>query len=418
MRGRVFSAILAAVFTDSTGVSAASAQKVGFLPEPPGIPAFAERPRFQTGDEALAQDAREYARRNGVGEDEAFRRLRAQEDSVATTDRLAEIYRDRLAGISIEHRPDYRIVMLLTGSEPVPDQTIYAGGMNVPVVFRTGAAATRDRLAAAIAHNQATIRSALPNAQGVGVDPRTGEVVLLLKGADVGPYELAAIDADLEAWTGVPVRVRALDRADADFALSGGARVEGVDPLDGRRYVCTTGFVVANAGSTGVVTAAHCPDALTYHDPDEGEIPLRFVGQWGVAYQDVQVHLSDRAQRPLFYADGDRRAVRTLTGARRRTSTRAGDSVCHRGESSGYSCSEVELVDFAPPGDLCAGPCDPVWVTVAGPSCRAGDSGGPIFSGTVAFGIAKGGSYSGGACRFYYYMSTDFLPPGWSLLTG
>jgi hypothetical protein len=57
-------------------------------------------------------------------------------------------------------------------------------------------------------------------------------------------------------------------------------------------------------------------------------------------------------------------------------------------------------------------------VTVTGPNCRNGDSGGPVFSGTIAFGIAKGGSYGpGGACNFYYYMSTDYLPPGWRLLT-
>ena len=54
---------------------------------------------------------------------------------------------------------------------------------------------------------------------------------------------------------------------------------------------------------------------------------------------------------------------------------------------------------------------------MTGPSCRAGDSGGPIFNGNVAFGIAKGGSYGrSGRCNFYYYMSTDYLPEGWSLL--
>jgi len=58
-----------------------------------------------------------------------------------------------------------------------------------------------------------------------------------------------------------------------------------------------------------------------------------------------------------------------------------------------------------------------VWVAVSGPSCRAGDSGGPVFAGTIAFGIAKGANYArGGACSLYYYMSTDFLPTGWSLL--
>jgi hypothetical protein len=58
-----------------------------------------------------------------------------------------------------------------------------------------------------------------------------------------------------------------------------------------------------------------------------------------------------------------------------------------------------------------------VWVTVRGPSCRNGDSGGPVFTGTTALGIVKGGNYAGnGRCNFYYYMSTDYLPPGWSLL--
>ena len=39
-----------------------------------------------------------------------------------------------------------------------------------------------------------------------------------------------------------------------------------------------------------------------------------------------------------------------------------------------------------------------------------------MFSGGIAFGILKGGSYRrDGGCDFYYYMSTDYLPAGWSL---
>jgi streptogrisin C len=41
-----------------------------------------------------------------------------------------------------------------------------------------------------------------------------------------------------------------------------------------------------------------------------------------------------------------------------------------------------------------------------------------VFSGTVAFGIAKGVNRSAaGRCNFYYYMSTDYLPPPWRLMT-
>jgi streptogrisin C len=107
-----------------------------------------------------------------------------------------------------------------------------------------------------------------------------------------------------------------------------------------------------------------------------------------------------------------------VTGAAPRAGMRAGDVVCHRGESTGYSCSQVELTDFAPAGDLCGGACLPTWTTVSGPGCKAGDSGSPVFLGTTAYGILKGGSYrSNGSCAFYFYMSTDFLPAGWRLLT-
>jgi hypothetical protein len=118
----------------------------------------------------------------------------------------------------------------------------------------------------------------------------------------------------------------------------------------------------------------------------------------------------------LFFADKGKTISRAVTSWRNRTSTRAGDMVCHRGERTGYSCAEVEYPDYAPPGDLCAGPCEPTWVAVRGPTCKGGDSGGPVFAGTIAFGLVKGSSYTGdGRCRLYYYMSTDYLPPGWTV---
>ena len=371
----------------------------------------------QTAAEALVQDAREYAVQNGVALDEAMRRLGAQEESVKFTDRLQETYRDRLAGISIEHHPVYRIVVLLTGSEPVAEQTISAGGMNVPVVFRTGAPATREQLLAAISQHQAEIRSVLPGEQGMGVDPRTGEIVLMVRARDAEFYDADQIEAEAEDRMGVAVRVRVLGERDVNLAVDGGSRLEGFEPRDGRRYVCTTGFVVTDSLRTGIVTAAHCPDALTYREPGGDIVLLVLVGTWGARYQDVQVHVGGEPQRPLFLVDSGKSLARTVTSWRNRTSTRAGDFVCHRGETSGYSCAQVELVDYAPPGDLCGGPCDPVWVTVSGPNCRGGDSGGPIFHGGIAFGIVKGASYSrGGRCNFYYYMSVDYLPENWSLL--
>ncbi len=371
----------------------------------------------QTPIDALAQDAGEYAVRYGISPDQARYRLRALEETVASTDVIADRFGDRLAGISVEHDPAFRIVMLLTGDAPVAEERLYAADIVVPVVYRTGAIATRGQLVAAIERHQAAIRAALPHAPGLGIDQRTGEMVVTLNRADIGVYGHDALVTDLTLMTGVPVRLRAVDLPDADSAVDGGARVVGVSPVDGRRYACTTGFVVTNGVQAGVATAAHCPDALVHVAADRREVPLTFVGQWGWGYQDVQLHLAGEPLRPFFHADTAGAQVRPVTGTRARRSTRAGDFVCHRGERTGYSCAEVELTDFAPSGDLCGGACTPTWVTVGGPVCRSGDSGGPVFIGTVAIGLLKGASYdAAGGCNFYYYMSTDFLPEGWSVM--
>ena len=182
--------------------------------------ALAQPVRVQTAAEALTQDAGEYARAHDVSVPEAVARLRAQEDSVAETDRIAAAYADRLAGISIEHRPRYRIVVLLTGSVPVRDRFVSVGGIVVPIVFRNGAAATRDELAAAIMRHQAEIRSTYRQAQGMGVDTRTGELVVFAKGADAD--RRLAMGDELAAMTGVPVRVRSVDGDDVDFGIEGG----------------------------------------------------------------------------------------------------------------------------------------------------------------------------------------------------
>ena len=411
--------------------AAASTAAAAQVPAP--AVALASAPVHRQAEaEALAQDAGEYARTFAVPLDEAERRLRAQGETIGLTDQLARLYADRLAGIALEHRPAFRIVVLLAGDEPVPGEVIRAGGTDVPIVFRTGAAATRAQIVAAIKLNQAAIRAALPHPPGMGVDQRTGELVVVVSGADVDLYGRQALADRFAAMTGVPVRIRAIDRtgldlqagADADAearAVEGGARLVGVNPLDGLRYACTAGFAVTDGARTGIVTAAHCPDTLALVDADRRQIPLSFVGQWGWGYQDVQVNVAvegaDARPSPLFFANTAKTLARPVTQVRAAASTRAGDWVCHRGERTGYSCSAVELVDFAPAGDLCGGACLPTWITAAGPTCQGGDSGAPVFTGTAALGIVKGGSYRGdGSCAFYFYMSTDYLPTGWSLI--
>jgi streptogrisin C len=367
----------------------------------------------ETHAEAMAEDGIQYAAQFGVRLDEAVRQLKAQQASVAATDAIAREFANRLAGISIEHVPTYRIVVLLIGDQPVPDRT--AAG--VPVVFRTGAKATHAQAIDALRKHLIDLRSDLPNARGAGYDQRTGEVVLLVTRADAIRFGLDTIRSRAEQVSGVPVRVIINELNEANMGVVGGGRVEGLNLQTNRRNLCTTAFVVTNGETSAITTAAHCPDELSYVDRDGATTILPMIGSWGAAYRDVQINGSPDSAEPLFYSNRGAGALRRLASWRNAASTRAGDFVCHYGESSGYSCSTVELTDYAPPGDLCGGPCFPTWVTVKGPNCLAGDSGGPVFSGDVAFGIAKGvNRASSGQCLFYYYMSTDYLPLPWRLL--
>jgi hypothetical protein len=369
----------------------------------------------ETREEALAEDAAQYAGQFRVPADEALRRLKAQQDSASVTDAIAREFADRLAGISIEHSPEYRIVVLLTGSEPVADRN--AAG--VPIVFKTGAKATHAQAVAAMRKHLIDFRSELPGARGAGYDQRTGEVVLLITPADASRLGIDAVRKRAEEIGGVPVRVVVNELIESNMSVDGGGRVEGLNILTNRRNRCTTGFVVTNGEINAITTAAHCPDQLTYIDRDGGSSPtLPMIGSWGSAYRDVQINGSANSPDPLFYADRGAGSLRRVATWRSVAGTRAGEFVCHYGESSGYSCAVVELTDYAPPGALCGGPCSPTWVTVRGPSCIPGDSGGPVFSGDVAYGIAKGiNRDDSGRCLFYYYMSTDYLPPPWRLLT-
>src|SRR5436305_6028357 len=112
----------------------------------------------QTQAEALADDAVQYAAAFAVTPDEAVRRLKAQQSSVAATDAIAREFPGRLAGISIEHAPAYRIVVLLTGNEPVADRD----SDGVPIVFRTGAKATHAEAVEAMRKHLIDLRSDLP----------------------------------------------------------------------------------------------------------------------------------------------------------------------------------------------------------------------------------------------------------------
>jgi hypothetical protein len=94
-----------------------------------------------------------------------------------------------------------------------------------------------------------------------------------------------------------------------------------------------------------------------------------------------------------------------------------GDYVCHWGATSGRSCGTIQTI-HGDPGDICGkfkdgcgkfkdGDCAAVWVEVSGGDfvCPPGDSGGPVFSGSTAYGTVA-------------YAQDAIYTPCWFMSTG
>ena len=423
MKHPAYSLLISSILLTASGALAQGTPVGGDQVSPPAsLQTEDQAARIQTADEALEQDAQGYAGAAGVGLEEARRRVAAMKDLRAVKARIQQTHGARLAGIATEHSPAFQISVLLTGDAAVPAESVTAGGLTVPIVYRIGARSTLQQLRAALKQHQAAIRGLLPDAQGIGISTKTGELVVNVNATGVAAAAALARDAELETLTGVPVRIRAVDGADIDMDVRGGSRVEGVNPTDGKRYYCTTGFVVKNtAGTTGMATAAHCENNLTYYNPNGTSIPLTLVAgtEQGYGSQDVQVHTSTYVERPEFYVDTAKTQVRRPVGSYELYATWEGDNACHRGETTGASCSFVEYVFYQPPPDKCAGYCADTYVSVTGPHCKGGDSGGPVYDLDLARGLLKGGNFStAGTCNFYFYMPIEYLPTGWSLLLG
>lgn len=373
--------------------------------------------RRATEAEALQQDARAYAEQFKVPPGEAVRRLRAEARQGDVVGRLRAANRGRFAGLWVEHQPEFRVVVRLKGDTPPgPEFRTASAGSAIRVAFVTGASATEDEVMGRIQSSLPQFRAALPELMATDMDVRTGDVVLFVH-AQGAAGEAAQRQADVLArQIGHPVRVRLLDSREQEADTRGGANLS----------TCTSGFVVPNgAGTRGVLTAAHCGNTQTYSEFGGTTYAMTFVSESLDADADVQWHTTASTEVPEFYADLTTTA-RVLTGRRLRSSTAVGNTVCHRGKTTGYSCGSVASITHQPAyTNACGGvTCSALFIRVEGPDlrCYGGDSGGPFFNGQTAFGIHKSVVASGtgtGQCTYAVYMSTDYISDlGVSLVYG
>jgi hypothetical protein len=164
---------------------------------------------------------------------------------------------------------------------------------------------------------------------------------------------------------------------------------------------CTSGFVVIQdgTGTLGVSTAGHCDDSGA---TDDG-VALTFRGEHFGNNGDVQWHTGPQARPSDFYA-GDA----NNTEVNRRTVTElgapvVGQSLCKNGRTNHRQCQEVRRLHVCRETA-----CN--MVQMGARLAAPGDSGGPIYWNTTAYGLHSGWQYDPFPFNRDYFSRADRLP--------
>jgi len=231
-------------------------------------------------------------------------------------------------------------------------------------------------------------------AYGSDIDVKTNQVVLL-----AAPGQSADLTTSLVSLGVAPqVRIDEISNpADAQATqIYGGLHLSIPWPSDGLPNDCTSGFSVLKTGGVeGMLTAGHCMNTAGYLGNE-----LEFKEGWNGTNTDSEWFGTPGLDDMARVADSPA-TWRYIEGKQGRSQQHVGDNVCHWGlglDLAGLpmQCGGIQSINYLPS-----------WVPNAtstyirvNANCTGGDSGGPWFKGTDAYGVHSGGNDLGGLCAY------------------
>lgn len=256
---------------------------------------------------------------------------------------------------------------------------------------------------------------------------------------------------ELEAYAGVPVKFEVVEGGMQPVANMRGGSLLYKYPSDNRYSprLCMTAFGAKHpTQGTGMVTAAHCPSSMYILADDGKNYALQsYTSSYTKGTTNDQADIRFIKGSPIglgqFYYN-ETTNIRNVTGTRSRLSTNInkgttpGSYVCHLGQPSPgstsniQSCGEVMSINtsFSYDSDnkLSFSSTGGSFVLMrntqsgAGTTrtsgngtlrCFPGDSGGPVFAGTIAFGVMSSCSWVDGdqtkPVTYATYTSVDYF---------
>jgi hypothetical protein len=347
-------------------------------------------------DDALVRDAQQYASMNSVDVNEAIRRLQLQQVIGDLDTNLSKREVVTLAGLWIQHTPDFRVIVQLTDGKAAAVQPYIANG---PLAAITEVRTKKASLKQLAADRDITVPIVQRTDIGFDIGTNVQDNVVELYVADVEQLNVAlrTIGATLPNTVRL---VKVNETAKPATDIYGGLAISG----------CTSGFSVRGpygaSTALGIATAGHCNNSQSY-----AGVNLPFQNESFSGSYDVQWHTvgSFVARNQVYDGSGPR----TINATRGRNAQAINDFACKYGNTTGYTCGYIVQKDFRPGGSLYPPNMSATFIRIHSSGVNeaaGGDSGGPWFIVNTALGITSGTvNYSGQAETDAIYMAIDYV---------
>lgn len=332
------------------------------------------RSSLTENEDALLRDAKIYASNMGVSLDEAVNRFKLQEIAGNLEAEIYEKETETFAGLWLEHTPKFRLIVQFTRDG---DETLK------PYIPEELTDITEVRTAKiSLATLEEMQKEVTANVRNLGIEVES-QVNVFENRVELFVTDWARLDEAIQRGeVQLPpsvevIIVENMGKPDAD--IYGGLALS----------QCTSGFSVRQTGDpgyTGITTAAHCANSLSYNGTS-----LTFMAQLYSGSYDIQWHRAPGFTVTNKIKDGSN-TTRDITATLHRNNQTIGGYVCKYGKTSGYTCGYISSKTICPSS---VPSCGATFIRVdntAGYSdlSSGGDSGGPWFLVNTAYGTHVG----------------------------
>lgn len=340
--------------------------------------------------DALILQAEVYAADFGVDLDEALRRLRLQEDIGALKADLTLNEAETFGGLWAEHMPQFRVIVQFTQNGEETILPYIEGGPLTDIVQVR-------QVEMPFAELEATQQEVSQQLYELGVQ-FDHDINVQENRVELYVLDLPQLTDNLTTdAVPLPSHVEMIEVAGLSrktIRIYGGRRLEPVSGLD-----CTGGFTVKHSdGRKGVTTAGHCANGMSYlgnrnlifqHEAWNPDMIIPYDVQWHTSAYSV-----DRFQARFY--DGSRYIP--VHGEKPRGYQYIGENVCKYGITTRAGCGVITSTNFN--GTYVRVHSDLVDLG------EPGDSGGPWYSGNIAYGLMTGDIEPGNDA---YYMAINYI---------